>query len=47
MEQVDPIYWQLPLHQLINEFGYEWLKEQDRIFNKICKEVEEDEDAIY
>lgn len=43
MEQVDPLYLTTPLHQLVREFGYEWLKEQDRIFKKICKEIDEGE----
>lgn len=41
MEQVDPLYLTTPLWQLVNEFGYEWLKEQDEIFKRITEEDDE------
>lgn len=32
MENVDPLYWQYTLRELIDQFGYQWLKRQDELF---------------
>ncbi len=42
MEQVDPLYLTTPVHELIREFGYQWLKEQNELFKRISKELEND-----
>lgn len=34
-EKVDPEYFKRPLHELVRLYGYEWLREQDKLFNKI------------
>lgn len=35
---VHPKYLTTPLNELIAEFGYQWLAEQNKLFNEILEE---------
>lgn len=35
--QVDPLYLTTPLYKLVQEFGYEWVREQDKLFKQLME----------
>lgn len=41
IDQVDPEYLARPLHELVLLYGYEWLREQDKMFNRIKEQKNE------